>query len=214
MAPTVINWRESLRDKKSAQARFEKWLFVNLSKVLIGGKTGELIRFKAPFFQKTLAETLRDGQSLADQWGIQMMVLRQCNNCAHVIFYSEDRLEEALEEARKTPLLERLNYHADIKGKNFLEQLSLKWQIEGTIPHEIGIAAGYPLKDILGFMGLLSLPLKKVCGWQIYGDVETSMKIKTRYDQAQKLAMDYLGVDHSVFQRDEFCNHEGTCLPQ
>ncbi|QGG48537.1 DUF3793 family protein [Heliorestis convoluta] len=203
MAPTVIHWKKSLDQKESVQVRFEKWLFVNLSKVIIGGKTGELIRFKAPFFRKSLLETLRDGEKLSHQWGLEVFVLRKCHNCAHVIFYDSQRLEDALDEARKTPLLERLQYDQQITGKEFLEQLRHKWQHKGTIPHEIGIAAGYPVKDILGFMGLAPLPLTTVCGWQIYGDANPSLIMKERFDQAQRWAMDYIDVDQSIFLRDE-----------
>jgi hypothetical protein len=45
---------------------------------------------------------------------------------------------------------------------------------KGKIPDEIGIFLGYPLKDVMGFIGHASLKLTKVNGWRVYGDPRIS----------------------------------------
>ena len=41
-------------------------------------------------------------------------------------------------------------------------------------PHEIGIFLGYPLKDVVGFMGYGNYKFYKTKYWKIYGDPEIS----------------------------------------
>lgn len=53
----------------------------------------------------------------------------------------------------------------------------------GNIPDEIGIFLGYPLKDVLGFMGYPSLKLTKINGWRVYGD---SLLSDIKYNQFKR----------------------------
>jgi hypothetical protein len=54
-------------------------------------------------------------------------------------------------------------------------------------PHEIGLFLGYPLKDVLGFMGLVTLPYVKTQGWRVYGDEHISDSFYEQYIFARQL---------------------------
>ena len=54
------------------------------------------------------------------------------------------------------------------------------------MPHEIGVFLGYPLKDVMGFIGHPSLKLTKVNRWRVYGHTKVSDVISQRILAAKK----------------------------
>ena len=48
-------------------------------------------------------------------------------------------------------------------------------------PHEIGIFLGYPLKDVLAFMGQVRLAFSCQGPWKIYGKPDQSLELADRY---------------------------------
>ena len=57
------------------------------------------------------------------------------------------------------------------------------------IPHEIGVALGYPLDDVFGYMGLLPLACKGVCGWKVYGCMAESRRRSCAFNDARCQAL-------------------------
>ena len=64
----------------------------------------------------------------------------------------------------------------EYKLSAYMNELVVRLQSE-EFPHEIGIFLGYPLKDVLGFMGYGKYELVEVRNWRIYGDKEISYKV-------------------------------------
>ncbi|ABZ84114.1 conserved hypothetical protein [Heliomicrobium modesticaldum Ice1] len=198
-------WKDSLAEKDIRQARFEKWLFVNLSRVLFAGKAGEFIRFQEPFFGKNIASTLKEARRLARDWGVEMFLLKRCEKCAWVLFYREPQVRATLKRFGRLRQYrnKRLPWPLDVQP--FLFHLRERWCKGGQLPHEIGLALGYPLKDVLGFLGLSPLPKQHVCEWCIYGDVVPSLRLKERFDRANQLALDFVESNRLELIRDEVC---------
>lgn len=94
-------------------------------------------------------------------------------NSAKIIFYNSKSLEKTLKDKRNSKILKSMGYPKVYNLKQYIEHLVYK-MAEGSIPHEIGIFLGYPLKDVLGFLGHPSLKLTKVNGWRVYGDPRIS----------------------------------------
>lgn len=69
-----------------------------------------------------------------------------------------------------------LGYPREYNFEAYMRELMLRLESE-EFPHEIGIFLGYPLKDVLGFMGYGKQEFVEVCSWRIYGDKEVSYKI-------------------------------------
>lgn len=86
-----------------------------------------------------------------------------------VLFYREDELDRALQDKRNLKFLKSIGYPKTYTLEKYLNFIANKIE-KGTIPHEIGVFLGYPLKDVLGFMGYPSLKLTKINGWRVYGD--------------------------------------------
>jgi hypothetical protein len=63
-------------------------------------------------------------------------------------------------------------------------------QLQGRVraasfPHEIGIFLGYPLKDVLAFMGEIDLPFACQGPWKIYGNPRQSLELAACYRQCR-----------------------------
>jgi hypothetical protein len=56
---------------------------------------------------------------------------------------------------------------------------------ENKLPSEYGIFFGYPLKDVIGFMGHPSLKHVKTKAWKVYGDPTLSDIIFEKFKQAE-----------------------------
>ena len=57
-----------------------------------------------------------------------------------------------------------------------LSHLSTRISYE-SFPHEIGFFLGYPVKDVLGFMGILNIPLTFNGPWKVYGEKQASLQV-------------------------------------
>ncbi|MBC9786590.1 DUF3793 family protein [Heliobacterium chlorum] len=212
MFPLFARWKDDLRNKEGEQAQFEKWLFFTLSRVLFAGKAGECVRFQEQNYGKTIESTLEDAKNLALQWDVEMFLLKRCEKCAWVIFYRDEQLKTALKRLHRIRRFRKKGYPWPVDKKEFLLHLKEKWCITGRLPHEIGFALGYPLKDVFGFLGLSNQPKSTVCEWCIYGNAHSSLKLKQRFDQASKLSLTFLEenrfdlicrqIRHSVNQVD------------
>lgn len=96
-----------------------------------------------------------------------------------VFFYREDELDKTLKDKNNLKFLKGIGYSFNYGLSEYLEILSKKIE-GGVIPDEIGVFLGYPLKDVMGFMGYPSLKLTKINGWRVYGD---SLLSDIKYNQ-------------------------------
>jgi hypothetical protein len=198
LADKLDEWKSGLDTIRPAQAEFEKWLFLQASGPLLGGKTGELIVVREGQFDLSLDEQMEYAERLCALWSVGIRELyRNAFSCKFMI-YRENLLDHKLAETPRRILCRLLNYAPDVKAGGFLRELSQRWQLTGSVPHEIGIALGYPLKDVWGFMGLSPQKFSGCCGWQIFGDPEPSVNQSRRYRNAHREALRFLDTDRPV----------------
>ncbi|MCK8815786.1 DUF3793 family protein [Natroniella sulfidigena] len=107
------------------------------------------------------------------------------------LFYHQTALDRQLDNVKVLNFLKQLGYPEEYKFKSYLDLLVTKLKNydlgSGGFPHEIGIFLGYPLKDVLGFMGYSDLEYTCREEWKVYGDKAISALQKNRFD----LARDY-----------------------
>ncbi|HKK18208.1 MAG TPA: DUF3793 family protein [Opitutales bacterium] len=186
------DWRDSLSAAEREQQRFDEWLFLNASSVLLSEKTGELLTFSLEEFGKSPREVEAGLSRLAEMWDFSFRLLYESNDLLKLIVYQKDRLQAVLDEAPFCIMGAKLHYRYPLTSESFIEELRRRWHRHARVPHEIGVALGYPLDDVFGYMGLLSLPCLGVCGWQVYGCMKESKRRSCAFNNARCQALIFL----------------------
>jgi len=192
MAPKWNKWKKELMFQPGKKALFEKWLFLNISSVLLSSKDGELLILNS-----------EDGLSIGMQtdyiaklslsWDFSYKILNTNENYVSIVIYNRLRVIDSL---KNTPswALKKMGYSRNVTPDLFFEEIGRRWKNTGVIPHEIGLVLGFPQKDVLGFMGILSLKCTGFCGWKIHGNPEPSLKRSRAYIAARKEAEYFLNI--------------------
>lgn len=186
------DWRDSLSAVEKTQQRFDEWLFLNASSVLLSEKTGELLTLSLDEFEMTVLEVEGNLRRLSEMWGFRFSPLYQSNNRLKLIVYQEERLQGVLDEAPYCIMTAKLGYTEPLSTDSFIDELKQRWRRSGEVPHEIGVALGYPLDDVFGYMGLLPLRCLGACGWQVYGCMRESRRRSCAFNNARCQALMFL----------------------
>lgn len=191
--PQLISWRESLRDLPPEAVYFEKYLFTALSKVLFGDKPAELLLLRADkSFGSDLDTLLERARILTCSWGLHLFLLGIVPAGARIVVYQREKVNKALRNARNTPLFIDSGYSNYALAEDFFGEIARRWEEKGEIPHEIAIALGYPIKDVVGYLGLTPLKYIGNYGWRVFGTEEPSRRLRDQYDFAKKMALEFL----------------------
>ncbi|SDH87696.1 DUF3793 family protein [Desulfosporosinus hippei] len=128
---------------------------------------------------------------------LQIREIRKLNGQLQVMFYQKDLLDSVLSQRAIQQFLRSLSYPTQYSLDSYLQVLKHRI-LSRKFPHEIGVFLGYPLKDVLGFMGLQPLPYKRTQGWRIYGDERPSDEVYENYRTARRMMrelVEHIGDD-------------------
>lgn len=193
MGPGFETWKTRVSHLSEAGAEFEKWLFVNIASVLLADKAGELLMLRAECSELSIEQRIERIAKLAPLWKHSYQMLYRSRVCARVIIYQQAKVQKALSHVPGW-VFDKLGYPRRMGPEKFLEQVGRRWRNKEQIPHEIGFALGYPVKDVLGYMGLVPLQCTGGCGWRIYGDVNTSLHRHSQFERAREQAVAFLSI--------------------
>lgn len=98
--------------------------------------------------------------------------------------YRDDLLREVLGRRPVLTMLGKCGYCDPASPALALPQLKARVG-DGSFPHEIGIFLGYPLKDVLAFMGQIALPFACQGPWRIYGNPRQSLELARRHRECR-----------------------------
>lgn len=169
---------------------FQYWLSEKLAPVLLGAKPAEILCFSET------DEKGRQRVELLQAWieripSLEFRRIKGSKGRIKILFYHKVRLTEILKDPRCHRFLKAQGYPPRVEVETYLDCLLLKISAV-TIPPEIGIFLGYPLKDVLGYMGHPSLRLTKVNGWKVYGNPRVSDQIYEGIEKAKSMVRDQL----------------------
>jgi len=188
------SWKRVLPEKPEAEQRLDQWIFIHAASVLLSNKTGELLNLSlnemgmpSPEVESVLTQRAKD-------WGFQFEIFRMDDAFIKLIIYYTDRLEQDLSGCPSCILSGKLGYPTGMTPQSFLNIVKKRWNDSGEIPHEIGIALGYPIEDVFGYMGLMPLSCKGMCGWQVYGCMKESQRRSCQYQRARSQAIAFLAA--------------------
>lgn len=188
----LLAWENKLKAAESPKRAMEQWFFIHASGVLFADKPGELVIVKKNLFNLDTKRSIEATASFCKSWNLDFRMLDDRGLSLKIIVYNPPAINRRLAAASKKILHCVLKYPFGLDSTTFLAEVAYRWQSSGSIPHEIGIALGYPFKDVWGFMGISSEPCSGTCGWRIFGNPEPSIRRKKRYEQARMLASRYL----------------------
>jgi len=167
-----------------AKTYHEKSLFLveSLAPLVLGIKPSVLLNVSL----ENEVEWIEFEKLFTQRKALQTKEIRELNGRMQVIFYQREKLDLVLRQKPVQEFLITMNYPKQYSLDAYLSLLKHRI-ISLKFPHEVGVFLGYPLKDVLGFMGLLPLPYKRTQGWRIYGDEPPSNEVYEKYRQARSI---------------------------
>jgi len=156
-------------------------VLIRVSPTILGVKPAEILNVKLG----SLDKCRRCFQGFDD---IKFIEIRDFPRISRrqLLFYHITCLEQVLTQKAIQKFLQQLGYPFSFNMELYLDILISKLQ-SCIFPHEIGVFLGYPLKDVLGYMGLTSLKLVNVKGWQYYGNGKSSILQYKRFCKAREV---------------------------
>lgn len=185
MKTHIHDWHIRWQTMNGNEAALEQWLLIHAAPVIFAEKAGELLAIPTTQFPLTQEEILAGCERFASHHQVQCRALCHSEQSYKVIIYVPERVQAQLKNTPPCTLCDKLGYCVGIEAEAFLSEVAQRWQASGELPHEIGLALGYPVKDVLGFMGLNQLPCTGCFGWRVYGDPTPSRQASQSYQVAR-----------------------------
>jgi hypothetical protein len=171
------------------------FLVLELAEVLQGAKPANLVCLTNK--QRSCGRNLyllwkEHGAALLKGSGIQVRELADRGSSLLLLLYSPEALGSLLGQKSVRVILGKAGYGAPDDFEAVLTELEKRVAGAG-FPHEIGVFLGYPLKDVVGFMGWARLNFTCQGPWKIFGDPRESLKLaethrRCRCSMSQQLA--------------------------
>lgn len=116
------------------------------------------------------------GQALLEESGLKVRVLADRGSSLLLLLFCPLALGSLLEQKSVRVILGKAGYNQPCDQEKVLSELESRMTGEG-FPHEIGVFLGYPLKDVVGFMGWARLSFTCQGPWKIFGDPAPSLRL-------------------------------------
>jgi hypothetical protein len=159
------------------------WFVQLIAPVLTGAKPAEILSFPNDEKHHARLEGIKSCIKLNNKLSFHEFSF--CSKCTKLFIYNAKALDETLKDKRNMRFLTEQGYPREYTMDAYIHELVIKMQ-NGLIPDEIGIFLGYPVKDVMGFIGHASLKLTKVNGWRVYGDPRISDKKYNDFMEAKE----------------------------
>lgn len=157
------------------------------AEVLGGVKPGNLVNIAnrtRPCGQNPYALWQKHRQTVLEGSPLESFDLLDRGDSLLLYLYRRDLLQVVLDRPAVVKILGDCGYQNSRSLATTLEQLRSRVTTD-SFPHEIGIFLGYPLKDVLAFMGRIDLPYACQGPWKIYGRPEQSLELADRFRECR-----------------------------
>ncbi|HEY6837897.1 MAG TPA: DUF3793 family protein [Geobacteraceae bacterium] len=184
---TPLPWNSLATRFPDSRACLASLLALESAEVIAGVKPANLVNIAnrmRPCGQNPYELWYAHGEALLAGTGLQALVLLDRGDALLLYLYRSDLLQDVLVRKPVATILERCGYRNPASIPASLAQLQARVAM-ASFPHEIGIFLGYPLKDVLAFMGQIDLPFACQGPWKIYGKPEQSLELADCYRQCR-----------------------------
>ena len=173
-----LNCNKNCCENKS-NSIYIKRILEMIGAIILGSKPAEIINIPGSKEDKEIK--LSEIESFFSNCSrITYRIITTHDGGKRVLFINEKSMEKVLSNKRCVNFLKFVGYSSDYKLNEYIDELVLRLQSE-KFPHEIGVFLGYPLKDVLGFMGYGKNELVEIRNWRIYGDKEASYEVYNNF---------------------------------
>lgn len=181
------HWQELAVCFSGSRDCFAAYLAMEGAEVVEGEKPGNLINLvnrQRSCGLNPYERWKESGPSLLWGTGLHGLEMVDRGDSLLLYLYRNDLLLALLRCRAVAIILGRLGYRQTDDPGSTLEQLRERLR-EHDFPHEVGIFLGYPLKDVLAFMGEIHLPFSCQGPWKIYGNPAPSLELACRYRECR-----------------------------
>lgn len=190
-----LEWQELSKRYTEDRDCLASFLALELAEVLQGAKPANLVCLtnkRRPCGRNLYLLWKEHGTALLDESGLEVRVLADRGSSLLLLLYAKDALEALLAQKSVHVILGKAGYREPADFEVVLSELEKRVAGEG-FPHEIGVFLGYPLKDVVGFMGWAQLSFTCQGPWKIFGNPVRSLQLAEhhricRCNMSQQLA--------------------------
>ena len=165
--------------ENKSNSLYIKRILEMLGAVILGSKPAEIINVPGSKEDKKIKLSKIEA-FFSNCSRITYRIITTHDGGKRVLFINEKSMEKVLVNKRCINFLKFVGYSSDYELNDYMDELVFRLQSE-EFPHEIGVFLGYPLKDVLGFMGYGKNELVEVKNWRIYGDKEISYEVYNNF---------------------------------
>ena len=176
----------------------QKYLVEHCAPTLAGLKTASLFNLSFSTREELDQKVLMANQMLNDK-GLYCEVLGLRQTSALIYVYRQQQLEMDLSRLESQQVLSEVGY-CSVAIRPCLELLKERLCYQETFPHEIGLFLGYPVEDVVGFIGHQGKNSKHTGYWKVYGDVVESIKLFTKFKKCKHIYKQRFGSGVSIQQ--------------
>jgi hypothetical protein len=172
-------WQELSRLYPRDRDCLASFLALELAEVLQGAKPANLVCLankRRPCGRNPYLLWKEHGAALLAESGLKVRVLADRGDSLLMLLYSHEALSSLLAQKPVRIILKKAGYRDADDFERVLAELESRMEGEG-FPHEIGVFLGYPLKDVVGFMGWAQLSFTCQGPWKIFGNPSESLRL-------------------------------------
>lgn len=183
--------------KNKMNSSYIKWLLELLGPVLMGSKPCEILNI--PNFdvaREIKLNNIKNHFSLCCK--IDFIIIDKKEKGLKILFVNKESLANQLKIIKVQNFLKFLGYPNNMDVDSYLSHLVEK--LKGDVfPDEIGIFLGYPLKDVVGFMGYGNYKFHNTKCWRVYGDPKPSEDLYSKFLNHRQKIRDMLSYQSPKF---------------
>ena len=156
-----------------------KWVIEILGPVILGSKPAEILNL--PSKDKNKESKLNEIKSFfSNCTKLSYEIINIPDGGIRLVFINKGALSLTLNNKKCLNFLKFVGYPSNYDLDEYLNMLIDKLN-SNDFPHEIGIFLGYPLKDVVGFMGYGKYKFCKTRYWRVYGDESVSDAVYDKF---------------------------------
>lgn len=180
-------WQELSRRFTDDRDCLACYLALETAEVLEGVKPANLVNVvnKRRSCGRNIYELWKNqGPALLQHSGLEVIEFVDRGDSVLLFLYRRSELMALLARKSVAVILRKAGYAEPANLEKTLVQLQARFS-KGNFPHEIGVFLGYPLKDVIGFMGWAQLPFSSQGPWKIFGDPRESLNLAEIHRQCR-----------------------------